>query len=208
MQKYTIFNKKNKVFISKNDVDTEKNFKGEIIYCNSQNLNSYDFSLFFENGNDKDVFIVADGVDTQAVFDKVKSLFYFVRAAGGVVRNEKGEFLFMYRNGFWDLPKGHQEEGEDIGQTAFREVAEECGIGNLVKKEFIDCTYHTYVMNNRREMKQTYWYDMQCPSSEVLIPQKEEGIEELRWVKPQDIAKILKLSYPSICCLFETVLHK
>ena len=54
-----------------------------------------------------------------------------VNAAGGLVvrRTEDGPvFLFIRRNGLWDLPKGHQEAGEDIRTTALREVCEETGL--------------------------------------------------------------------------------
>ena len=37
-------------------------------------------------------------------------------------------YLMIQRNGLWDLPKGHQEPGEDIRTTALREVSEETGI--------------------------------------------------------------------------------
>ena len=52
-----------------------------------------------------------------------------VNAGGGLVTNTKGEFLLIRRSGLWDLPKGHQEPGEDIGATALREVEEETGVG-------------------------------------------------------------------------------
>ncbi len=70
--------------------------------------------------------------------------FHEVNAAGGLVtvrmpepagvtgggRNGKdsARYLFIRRNGLWDLPKGHQEAGEDIRTTALREVSEETGI--------------------------------------------------------------------------------
>ena len=41
-----------------------------------------------------------------------------VNAAGGLVTNEKGEFLLIRRSGLWDLPKGHQEAGEVLEDTA------------------------------------------------------------------------------------------
>ena len=55
-----------------------------------------------------------------------------VNAAGGLVRNGNGEFLMIHRNGKWDLPKGHQEEGERIEDTAVREVMEETGIDGII----------------------------------------------------------------------------
>jgi 8-oxo-dGTP pyrophosphatase MutT (NUDIX family) len=41
-----------------------------------------------------------------AVFDDFCSLFTFIPAAGGLVKNETDEWLFIHRYGHWDLPKG------------------------------------------------------------------------------------------------------
>ena len=51
-----------------------------------------------------------------------------IAASGGVVFNEFNEVLFIYRRGFWDLPKGKIDPGETKEQTAVREVEEETGI--------------------------------------------------------------------------------
>ena len=37
-----------------------------------------------------------------------------VVAAGGLVRNSKGQVLFIYRNNKWDLPKGKREATETL----------------------------------------------------------------------------------------------
>ena len=54
-----------------------------------------------------------------------------IEAAGGVVKNAKGELLFIYRLGKWDLPKGKIDEGEVKETTAVREIEEECGVSGL-----------------------------------------------------------------------------
>ncbi len=66
-----------------------------------------------------------------------------VPAAGGIViRNEK--FLFIFRNGKWDLPKGKIDAGESAEEAALREVAEECGIeGHRIIKK-LPSTFHIY----------------------------------------------------------------
>ena len=51
--------------------------------------------------------------------------FKSIHAAGGLVRNIKGQYLFIFRNGKWDLPKGKIEKGEGIKSAAIREVEEE-----------------------------------------------------------------------------------
>ena len=40
----------------------------------------------------------------------------------------KKEILWIFRRGFWDLPKGKLDEGETIQTCAVREVEEETGI--------------------------------------------------------------------------------
>ena len=63
-----------------------------------------------------------------------------VNAAGGLVTNSRGEFLLIRRSGLWDLPKGHQEPGEDLEKTALREVEEETGLKGLKLGQFIKMT--------------------------------------------------------------------
>lgn len=48
-----------------------------------------------------------------------------------MVYNQKGEILFIKRNGRWDLPKGKAEKRETIEETAIREVEEETMVENL-----------------------------------------------------------------------------
>lgn len=53
--------------------------------------------------------------------------------AGGVLRDEQGRVLLVRRGhapyaGTWSLPSGRAEPGEDLRDTAAREVAEETGL--------------------------------------------------------------------------------
>ena len=43
-----------------------------------------------------------------------------VKAAGGLVTNKKGQILFIFRKGVWDLPKGKLDSGERLDTTALR----------------------------------------------------------------------------------------
>ncbi|HSX06458.1 MAG TPA: NUDIX domain-containing protein [Candidatus Saccharimonadia bacterium] len=51
-----------------------------------------------------------------------------------VIRNDKGEILLQqrantgYLDGYWDLPSGHLEYGEDMRICAARELEEEMGL--------------------------------------------------------------------------------
>ena len=106
--------------------------------------------------------------------------------------------MLILRHGLWDLPKGKQEEGEDIATTAIREVQEECGIENLQQKELICITHHTYHMNGLHMLKHSYWYKMTCDKCQNTKPQIEEDIQEVRWVKKEVLAEYLTNTYPSI----------
>ena len=63
--------------------------------------------------------------DPEQAFSLFRQEFAAVEAAGGVVVNDRGEYLMIHRNGRWDLPKGHVEPGESTAECAVREVAEE-----------------------------------------------------------------------------------
>ncbi len=43
-------------------------------------------------------------------------------AAGGIVVNPNKEILWIFRRGFWDLPKGKLDPNESIEACAIREV--------------------------------------------------------------------------------------
>ncbi len=127
-----------------------------------------------------------------------------INAGGGLVQNEAGEYLLIHRNGLWDLPKGKQEEGEDIALTALREVEEECGISGLEQKELLCVTHHTYRMNGMFMLKHTYWYNMIYRGDcSTVVPQLEEGIQECKWVPASQLPELLKDTYPSIRKVFE-----
>ena len=125
-------------------------------------------------------------------------------AAGGLVVNELGELLLMYRRGKWDLPKGHAEDGESIEETALREVEEETGVEGLKILAPIYpteqlATYHTYrLKKGKRVLKETFWFLMECEGSPEFIPQTEEDIERVEWVDPADLKNYLDNTYQSI----------
>ena len=128
-----------------------------------------------------------------------------VNAGGGLVTNSKGEFLLIYRNGLWDLPKGHQEAGEAIEDTALREVEEETGLKGLVLGKFIRVTDHTYFRNEQWHLKHTWWYSMTCPDGQSTTPQTEEGITETRWADKSELKELLQQTYPTIVEVFRSM---
>jgi 8-oxo-dGTP pyrophosphatase MutT (NUDIX family) len=124
--------------------------------------------------------------------------FTYIEAAGGLVKNQYDEYLFMYRNGFWDLPKGKAEKSETPKQTALREVQEETGLQIINSDKFLCSTWHTYPYKSKMALKQTYWYTMAAPKEQQLTPQTEEGISEIAWLNNDEIAERSINMYASV----------
>ena len=140
--------------------------------------------------------------------NKDKLLKYFFKliptviAAGGKITNSKSETLFIYRNDKWDLPKGKAEKNEQLPQTALREVKEETGIKEVSINKPLDITYHIFRRNNEYRLKVTYWFDMFSDYEGIFLPQLDEGITYVKWVKKADLEEIKINSYPNIRLLF------
>ncbi|MBR4167401.1 MAG: NUDIX domain-containing protein [Bacteroidales bacterium] len=140
--------------------------------------------------------------DIEGTYKGFCTQFKEVNAAGGLVSNRRGDVLLIRRNDLWDLPKGHQEEGEDISVTALREVQEETGVLNLRLGGLICITDHCYRRNDIWHLKHTWWYDMLYMDPVDLTPQKEEDITKAAWVARSGLSPYLKNTYPSIVEVF------
>jgi 8-oxo-dGTP pyrophosphatase MutT (NUDIX family) len=125
--------------------------------------------------------------------------FTIIDAAGGLVKNAKGNYLFIKRNGYWDMPKGKVEKNEKIRAAAMREVEEETGISNLTIASEIGNTYHVFITHGVFYIKRTYWFEMNYEGSETLVPQISEGIVQAEWIAYDDILySILPNAYSNI----------
>ena len=127
-----------------------------------------------------------------------------VKAGGGLVKNEKGEILFMFRRGKWDLPKGKLDPGESLENCALREVEEETGVGSLTVQKFLLVTEHPYEEKGQLLLKETHWWLMTTNSQQPLVPQTEEDITELRWIGTSEMNMILLNTYPGIIEVLKT----
>ena len=182
---------------------------------NDEDISILDAKFVYSINNDADKEIVLDKLVSSensiyiqgSSFDELWKLFFgkykIVQAAGGVVINNKNQVLFIFRNGFWDLPKGKVEDEEAIEVAAIREVEEECGIRKpaLISKLLV--TYHTYDTYGENCIKPTHWYLMQYDGDEELLPQEEEGITSVEWVSQDDIDSKMFNTFGSIVDVVE-----
>lgn len=135
--------------------------------------------------------------DPESAINLFFSGYDFVEAAGGIVQR-KEKFLFIKRNGFWDIPKGKIELNESIEDAAIREVAEECGIDGVELGEKLCITYHVYDYNKIPTIKKTYWYKMNYAGKKSVKAQKEERITKVVWKASDELQKIRKNTFASI----------
>lgn len=148
--------------------------------------------------------IYIPSAEPEDCYKKICGEFREVNAAGGLVENRRGDYLLIKRDGLWDLPKGHQEAGEDIKVTALREVQEETGVDDLSLGDLICVTDHCYKRNGIWHLKHTWWYRMYYLKPLELTPQTEEDITKAAWVAKSSLPPFLKNTYPSIKEVFLT----
>lgn len=147
------------------------------------------------------------GVFYHPDLEKLKKAFYrkftLVQAGGGLIQNEKKEILLIFRRGKWDLPKGKLDKGETMEECALREVVEETGLQRVKLIAPLIVTYHTYHEGSRFILKESHWYTMKVSGEQKLVPQTEEGIQEIKWVKADELNKYKKIAFPSVVDVLE-----
>ncbi len=159
----------------------------------------FDFPTFYRNlklSKQKNYVLISKR--PKELFQSIKKKLTIIKAAGGLVENANGEFLFIFRNKKWDLPKGKVEKEEKIKTAAVREVEEECGVKIERRDERLCKTYHVYELGNKLILKRTSWYKMWVKGAPKLVPQKDEGITSAVWVNPLGIQGKIKNTYPLI----------
>ncbi len=144
--------------------------------------------------------------DYGSLKDHVRGRYKIIRAAGGLVRKDD-KVLMIYRLKRWDLPKGKIEKGENARKAAVREVDEECNA--KVRLDWKICaTWHTYTLKGKRVLKKTNWYAMSLTKNSRISPQKEEDIEEVRWMSGKGVYHAMENTYRSIRYVFERYYQK
>lgn len=152
--------------------------------------------LLMSNKNMKQLVIYHD--DLEKLWGNFKSLYSYMITGGGVVRNEKGEYLFIFKRGKWDLPKGKVNDGEAPKEAAIREVGEEAGVNNLEVLRDLGVTHHIFEEGNDTVLKRTHWYEMKTDFKGDFKVDKKEGIEKAAWLDKAGRAEAFRNTYPSI----------
>ena len=201
---YKVFVNDKVIYFTKNKENLNKDSNGLKLNFFSPSLTKSIYGLVSEDEQINYVIIAVE--NPELAFNEFKNYFQSITAAGGIVKNEKGETLFIYRLDKWDLPKGKMEIGENTLETALREVEEECGVTGLAIERRLKDTFHIYEREKKVYLKETHWYAMNTNFKGQLIPQLEEGITEVAWLGEEEIkTKVLKNTYTSILDLWVSV---
>jgi ADP-ribose pyrophosphatase YjhB (NUDIX family) len=201
-QMYKVFSGEKCIIISEREVNADEKDVNLIYFKSAEELHR-EYKQFAHSPRFKKLIVIGD---EEVVWKVFRSLFSYIKAAGGLVKNEQDELLMIYRNGHWDLPKGKMEKGEIPDGTAVREVEEECGVKKLKILRYLASSYHIFFQNNKECMKRTYWFEMTCKDSAKPIPQSSEGITEAKWMSKEEVKKIMNKIYPSLREILEPLI--
>ncbi|SDR76292.1 NUDIX domain-containing protein [Polaribacter sp. KT25b] len=191
-----------KVFINDKPIIITSSLKKENIFpvYNFKNILFDEVLNKLKNDDIKGIKLISSDIETDwLIFLKNMKV---IPAAGGLVLNQKKEVLFIYRNNFWDLPKGKIEKGESIETAGIREVEEECSIFNLSIKKKLITTYHIYFYKGIK-LKETHWFLMTSDFDKPLVPQTEEGITEVCFKNEKEIDEALKNTFANIKLVYD-----
>jgi 8-oxo-dGTP pyrophosphatase MutT (NUDIX family) len=118
-------------------------------------------------------------------------------SAGGVVfrRLDRRVLIGLIKDSYhkWTFPKGHLEKSETPAQAALRETHEEMGLQRLrlvAKLGDISIKFKDrYVQIGTTVQKRIDFFLMETPANERGKPERDEGINEIRWVPYRQAAR-------------------
>ena len=90
----------------------------------------------------------------------------------------------------WTLPKGWVEKGEDLEQTAVREVREETGLQAKVLRKLGEIMYEFYSRPDRsRVLKTVHVFLLECLGGDTA--DHDDEVEEVRWITLDEAVRTL-----------------
>src|SRR3989344_4081329 len=115
-------------------------------------------------------------------------------SAGGVIfrrRNGHVEFFFIRDPyGKWTFPKGHQELGETMAETAIREIEEETGLANLTYVAPLGRTSFRFRREKTVIEKTVFLFLFEASSSAIEKLPGTEGILSAEWFPAETASSI------------------
>ncbi len=115
-------------------------------------------------------------------------------SAGGIIfRRRNGSVeIFFIKDPFsrWTFPKGHQESGENLVETAIREIEEETGLRRLRYISPLGRTSFRFRRPNGVIQKVVHIFLFEAPPDAKEHLTGEGAIFEGKWVKAQNVFSI------------------
>jgi 8-oxo-dGTP diphosphatase len=113
--------------------------------------------------------------------------------ASGVVRDDEGRVLLLRRadNGFWSLPAGMVDPGEQPADAALREIFEETGVVAEIERLGGVAMHEAVYPNGDQCQYFAVWFRCRAVGGEAR-PDGEESLE-VRWCTPQDMPPVSDL---------------
>lgn len=91
----------------------------------------------------------------------------------------------------WCIPKGHVEAGEDLAETAVREIGEETGITAEVVEKLGEITY-SFKIGQQRIKKTVHHYLLRQTGGELSSEMDPTGeVIEAKWFKLSELESVL-----------------
>jgi 8-oxo-dGTP pyrophosphatase MutT (NUDIX family) len=206
-QMYKVFVNQRTIYLAGNIGQNSIYADEQTLMCNNREQLENAVSKFLSESAPPSIYLINSGTPEE-LFGLFSSVFLFIDAAGGLVKDPSGRLLFIHRLGSWDLPKGKIEKGEDAFIAAIREVTEETGLKSLKIIKALPCTYHIFERKGKLRLKRTFWFEMESSNDGPLYPQLDEDITEARWYEQNELAEPLSNTYPAIRELVEGYLSE
>ncbi len=116
---------------------------------------------------------------------------FLERSAGAVVfRKEKKVLYYLllhYKVGHWDFPKGNIEKGEELTETARREIEEETGIGDVkLIQGFKEKINYFYQRGGKKIYKTVVFFLAETKTKEIKLSFEHIGFEWLPYKEALD----------------------
>ena len=119
-------------------------------------------------------------------------------SAGGLVQSMTDPelvALISHRNrggrADWCIPKGHVEPGEDLAQTAVREISEETGLEAEVVEKLGEISY-TFKLGQQRIKKTVHHFLLRQTGGEISSDKDPTGeVIEAKWFRLSELEDVL-----------------